>query len=59
VSDAAVVADAGAPAADAGGRTVEGDGCGCRTAPASAPRAGLLAIGLAMLAVRRRRRRAA
>ncbi|MDP3216284.1 MAG: S8 family serine peptidase [Deltaproteobacteria bacterium] len=58
VSDAAVVADAGAPPADAGSPTVGGDGCGCRTAPASAPRAGLLAIGLAMLAVRRRRRAA-
>ena len=52
-----VVTDAG-PSIDAGAPTVQGDGCGCHTSPASAPRAGLLAIGLAMLAIRRRRRAA-
>jgi MYXO-CTERM domain-containing protein len=62
--DAGTVADAGNPdgavAGDAGVTppTVSGDGCGCHTRPASAPRAGLVALGLALLAVRRRRRAA-
>ncbi len=59
VADAGTATDVGTPAADAGTTTpptIEGDGCGCRTSPTGAPRAGLIALGLAMLAVRRRRR---
>ncbi len=55
--DSGIVADAG-PRTDTGAPSVEGDGCGCRTSPVGAPRAGLLALGLAMLAIRRRRRAA-